>query len=155
MHLRRAKSLILLAACITFGLVACDSGGSTPPEEALRFPTEGNFGPNLLSGEIDTALASEEQTYSMRAEKVGDIDTVRLRIDVVGDSRSGQDYWALDLSSQAGWAAETLDRDSEEWSLLAETGDAKISFTGTDTLSLRVFIESDTEPIKRIRIPWE
>ncbi|MCS4185211.1 hypothetical protein [Salinibacter ruber] len=156
MYLKETSVLLFLSACITFGLVACDSGGSSPPppEERLAFPDRGNFGPNLLSGEVDMALASE--TYSMRAEKTGEIDSVRLRIDRVGDMR-GSDTWSRSLSSVTGWSTRDLDEtgSNEEWTLLGETGEAEIFFSGTDTLRLRIFVGSETEPLRQVRIPWE
>ena len=156
----------LLAVFSTLILVSCDSGGGTPPEEALRFPAEGNFGPNLLSGEVDTAYApanpGDDTVYSMRAEKVSEIDSVRLRIDMVGEkcpnpiqNECEQDFWARPISSVAGWSSKDLGPSTnEEWTLLAEKGDAQIEFGGTDTLRLRVFVGNGDGPIRTVRVPW-
>lgn len=154
MQLRKAQVPFLLAALATLLFLSCDSGGTSSPQGPLQFPTEGNFGPNLLSGEIDTATSAEGQTYSFRAERVGDIDSVGLSIEMIGDNKQ-DDFWTRSVSRTAGWRVTALPDSTEFWSLVGERGDAQIALGGTDTLRLRVFEGRDSATVKEVLIPWK
>jgi hypothetical protein len=154
MQLRTAPAFFLLTLFTTCIFLSCDSGGTSSPKSPLQFPAQGNSGPNLLSGEVDTAVSSEDQSYSVRAEVVGKIDSVGLCIEMVGDNAQ-DDFWTRSVSRMVGWRA-TIQRGTfEVWSLRRETGDAQIALGGTDTLRLRVFEGRDSATVKEALIPWK
>lgn len=142
---------VLVATCLS---LSCDSGGASSPSSPLQFPVQGNFGPNLLSGTIDTAISSQNQTYSIRAEVVGNIDSVGLRIEMTGDN-TRDDFWTRSVSRTAGWRPTIQRGATEVWSLRRRTGDAQIALGGTDTLRLRVFEGRDSATVKEVLVPWK
>lgn len=118
----------------------------------LEFPSDGNHGPNLLSGEVDTALAADDERYSMRVEKVREVNDVRVVVSCADGCDNQSSYWAR--RSQTGWSIEDTGPGlTEEWNLVAERADANVLFVGTDTLRLDVFVGD--EEIKEVRVPFK
>lgn len=153
MQLSKAPIFFLLAAFGPLLFLSCDSGGTSSTWYPLQFPAKGSFGPNLLSGEVDTASSAEGQTYSFRAESIGDIDSVGLSIEIIGDNAQ-DDFWTRSASRMAGWRVTATPDSAEFWALRGETGDAQIAFGGTDTLRLRVFEGRDSATVKEVLVPW-
>jgi len=154
MQFKTTKLLFVSALVATCLFLSCDSGGASSPQSPLQFPAQGSFGPNLLSGTVDTAVSSQNQTYSIRAEMVGDIDSVGLHIEMTGDN-TRDDFWTRSVSRTVGWRTTTQRDDAEIWSLRRETGDAQIALGGTDTLRLRVFEGRDSATVKEVLVPWK
>lgn len=141
--LRRGLFFSLLLA-LTAPFISCDTLNSGDNGgNGIEFPSEGSYGPNLLTGELSTV--SVNKAYSLAAKTDADAELTLVFPDA---------DWNYNIRSREGWTSERA-----EWYLPEETeGDVQIFFDGSDSVEIEVYQNAATpsgSPDRTIQLNWE
>jgi hypothetical protein len=157
----RSGLFVSLLLALAFPLASCDSAGSGGSGGSISFPSEGEFGPNLLSeefsGEIKTVSASTDLSYSLAAKTPNDdgLTVAFLRPE-------GGNAWVYGGGvAEPGWQVETGDKVIEYYLPEGEKGIYGVGFQDPinppDTTTLEIYKGSSTtdgSPDRTVKVTW-
>lgn len=121
----------------------------------LKIPLEGDYGPNLLSGNVETA--DTDRNYSLAAEAPDD-HAIRVRVSAPNASTSQSNHWTRSVASVVGWKSGELDEEDmgrDHYLPPGEHGDVQLNFLGSGTLKLELFKHDQGSPDREIEVDWE